>query len=152
MRQNNKAKNRNADFGSHNYDTDNYFQGLRKNIVVEQKPTPKPKKLFVLLGLVIVVLTASLLLILKPSLIGFVTAEKELAFNDTIGIDFASNSEYLWNVNNQGDIRSIKLSGQYENNTIARIYIENDNVKHLIVNTSKPVSYTHLTLPTTPYV
>ena len=80
---------------------------------------------------------AILFITLKPSIIGFTTAENEFSFNDTIDTEFTSSSEYAWQIDNLGNVKSIKLFGQFQNGTSARIYVENDGVKYLILDTTK---------------
>src|SRR3989344_3273023 len=87
--------------------------------------------------LIAAVILAAVLLFLNPSLVGFVTAGKTITYNDSLNIDFASSAEYTWQVGNKGNITSIKISGRYENGTIARVYLENRDRKYLIFDTAK---------------
>src|SRR3989344_4565368 len=112
-------------------DTVKYLEGLRRKFVVEQKPhkTPKPK-LFTILIVSALIVLAALLFIANPSLIGFVTSEKEFVYNDSINKEFTSDSEYLWEVNNPGFLKSVRLYVQYLNGTKAKVYIENDDSRY----------------------
>ncbi|MEK6946838.1 MAG: hypothetical protein AABX32_04490, partial [Nanoarchaeota archaeon] len=83
------------------------------------------------------VILAAALLIINPSLIGFVTAGKTISYNDSVNLDFTGNSEYNWQVGNKGNITSIKINGQYESSTIARVYLKNEDKKYLILDTAK---------------
>ena len=57
------------------FDTDKYLQGLRKKLIVDRPAERKPKisKLFAILALALSLALLSLVLILNPSLVGFVT-------------------------------------------------------------------------------
>jgi len=130
----NSVKIKDADF-----DTDKYLAQLRKKIVVEHEPhkAPKPRKLFAILIVSAMLLLAAVMLAINPSFIGFVTQEKEVAYNDTIGMEFVSNSEYEWETNNPGILKGIRLYGQYLNGTRAKVYIENEGSKYLILDLEK---------------
>src|SRR3989338_1793338 len=109
----------------------------RRNIS-ESKRIRRTNKLFATFPFVLLLLLLiALLLIYKPILTGLVTSEKESLFNDTINAEFTSNSEYSWLPNNIGDLKSIKISGKIQNNTIAKVYIENNDAKYLILDTIK---------------
>src|SRR3989338_3372493 len=121
------------------FDTDRYLAQLRKKIVVEHEPhkAPKPRKLFAILIVSAMLLLAAVMLAINPSFIGFVAQEKEFGYNDTVSREFASNSEYLWEVNNPGILKSIRLYGQYLNGTRAKVYIESEGSKYLILDLEK---------------
>ncbi|MBI2208419.1 hypothetical protein HYU50_02895, partial [Candidatus Woesearchaeota archaeon] len=139
-----RSKNELQSNGSVDFSTDKHLHDLRESLVSAReniKITQTNKLSFRLLLplLISTVLILLLLVILKPYIIGLVSYEvsyeKELYFNDTINLDFTSSSEYEWKVNNLGNIQSIKLFGQLQNNTKARVYIENEGIKYLIFDT-----------------
>src|SRR3989338_1909683 len=109
----------------------------RRNIS-ESKRIRRTNKLFATFPFVLLLLLLiALLLIYKPILTGLVTSEKEISFDDTINAEFTSSSEYLWQVKNLGDIKSIKISGNAQNNTIARVYAGNEKKKYLFFAAGK---------------
>ena len=47
------------------------------------------------------------------------------------------SSEYIWNLENPGDLTKIKVSGSLTTNGTAKIYIEKNNQKYLIFDNTK---------------
>jgi len=73
---------------------------------------------------------------LEPIITGFTTVEKQ--FNHTDGVDLVidSNSEYTWNLENSGSLRSIRLDGRIAEGGAAKVYVEHLNNRHLIFDSS----------------
>ncbi|MEK6943760.1 MAG: hypothetical protein AABX00_06890 [Nanoarchaeota archaeon] len=82
---------------------------------------------------------------MKPLFTGFVVNEKENAYVDRIGQEFISSSEYAWQKENNGALKSFKLSGAMENNTAAKIWLESDGIRYLVFDTAKTESISGIT-------
>ena len=48
---------------------------------------------------------------LGPAITGFVTVTKEFNYSDDVNLEFSESAEYVWNLANPGNLKSIKISG-----------------------------------------
>ena len=76
---------------------------------------------------------------LEPAITGFVTVTKELNYSDDINLEFSESAEYTWNLANPGNLKSVKVSGKMDDQGEARVYIENNGVRHLIFDSTQLV-------------
>src|SRR3989338_1304841 len=120
-------------------DTDRYLLELRKKLVVDREPDDDSKSSGINLMYVTIalIMAFSFAVLLGPSLTGLITAGEGLSFNQSINLAFSSSSEYNLDLNEYGNLKSIKLSGQLQNNTAAKVYIENDGARYLIFDSNK---------------
>ena len=81
----------------------------------------------------------------QPLFTGFVVKEKENAYSEKISEDFTSSSEYEWQMENLGLLKSFRISGAMDNNTIGKIYLETDGTRYLIFDTTKQESVNGIT-------
>src|SRR3989344_7498475 len=77
--------------------------------------------------------------VLEPAITGFVTVTKQLNYTDAVSLEFNESGEYLWNVDNIGDLKNIKIDGSKSKQGQAKVYIENDGIKYLIFDSSQLV-------------
>ncbi|MDP6600341.1 MAG: hypothetical protein QF798_02810 [Candidatus Woesearchaeota archaeon] len=76
---------------------------------------------------------------LEPAITGFVTVTKELNYSDDVNLEFSESAEYTWNLANPGNLKSVKVSGKMDDQGEARVYIENNGVRHLIFDSTQLV-------------
>ena len=70
--------------------------------------------------------------------------------NNDVGIDFFKTTTRTWNIRNNGNNDYLHITPASINDSDAVVAIKPDG--DVGIGTISPVSYTHLTLPTTPYV
>lgn len=76
---------------------------------------------------------------LEPAITGFVTVTKELNYSDDVNLEFSESAEYTWNLANPGNLKSVKVSGNMDDQGEARVYIENNGTRHLIFDSTQLV-------------
>ncbi len=82
--------------------------------------------------IVILLLLTTSLFLLKPSIVGYVTLEKETTYNENLNLVINESDTYDWNIKNLGNIKSLKASGSVIGNGTVKVYIEKDGKKYLI--------------------
>ena len=88
------------------------------------------------LFLVLIALT-SIILLIKPSIIGYITATKALNFADKVDLVINQSSEYVWDLGHKGVLNSVRVSGKVKMSGIARIYLEHENETYLIFDSEQ---------------
>ena len=83
----------------------------------------------------------------EPAITGLFIAEKQFNFSDSVNLEFNESSEFIWNPQQQGLLKSLKIDGSYKIEGNAKIYLEDDGIKYLIFdsfisNTSELASIT----------
>ncbi len=76
---------------------------------------------------------------LEPAITGFVTVTKEFNYTDDVNLEFSESAEYTWNLANPGNLKSVKVSGNMDDQGEARVYIENNGIRHLIFDSTQLV-------------
>ncbi len=61
----------------------------------------------------------------------------EKSYTQQLDLEVDKSSEYLWVLEKPGELKNIRLSGFFEQDTSARVYIEHNNRKYLILNISE---------------
>lgn len=96
------------------------------------------KKLNIAIILAIIVIVALGVFILKkPSITGLVVVTKETAHADNLNLAVNESKDVIWNVRNPGNLQSIKANGKISRNGTAKVYIEKDNERVLIFDSTK---------------
>ena len=122
MQKNNKKR------GSGNH----RFPGFSK------KRGSKNKKLNIAIILAVIVIIALALVILKkPSITGFAVITKETTYDDNLNLVVNESKNIVWNLRNPGDLKLIRATGAISRDGSAKVYIENDNEKLLIFDSTK---------------
>ncbi|MBI2102118.1 hypothetical protein HYT53_05915 [Candidatus Woesearchaeota archaeon] len=75
--------------------------------------------------------------LIKPSIVGYSTTAKSFNFSDDVGIAASESSEYLWNTENKGALRSVRLNGRVKVSGSAKAYLEGENFTYLIFDSDK---------------
>ncbi len=73
---------------------------------------------------------------IEPAITGFAVKGEEVSYSDKLSLVLNESSEYIWDVKNYGNIKSIKVSGSLENKGSAKVYIEKGSKKYLIFDSS----------------
>ena len=76
---------------------------------------------------------------LEPVITGFVTVTKQFIHTDEIGLDFEGSSDYVWTLENPGNLKSVKISGSMNEEGRARVYIEDEGIRYLIFDSNQLV-------------
>ena len=108
---------------------------MRKN---SGKRGSRDKKLNIAIVLAVVILVALVLFISKkPSITGLVVVTKESSHSDSLNLIVNESKDVVWNVKNPGNLQSIKANGKISRNGTAKLYLEKDNEKILIFDSTK---------------
>ena len=69
---------------------------------------------------------------IKPDLAGYVVKEASFNFTDGIGLAVNESYEYSWDLENKGQLKSVRLNGKVAENGFAKVYLEHENYTYLI--------------------
>lgn len=72
----------------------------------------------------------------KPSLTSFVAAGDQPNFKDNLDLALSESGDYTWVLGNPGLLRAVRVSGTLEDRGSARVYIENNGIRHLIFDSN----------------
>lgn len=86
---------------------------------------------------VMLLLIISVLFISKPQITGYVIFTQEKTYEDNIGLVINESGNYTWDIDQIGDIKSIKASGKVIGNGTVKVYIEKNGEKYLIFDNKK---------------
>jgi len=76
---------------------------------------------------------------LEPIITGFVTVTKQLNYTDEVNLEFNEDQTYVWTLSNPGNLKSVKIDGSIIGNGEAKVYIENNGIRHLIFDSTQLV-------------
>ncbi len=76
---------------------------------------------------------------LGPMVTGFVTVTKQVNYSDDVGLVFNESGEYEWVLSNPGNLKSIKIDGSMIGSGNAKAYVEYNNERRLIFDSSRLV-------------
>lgn len=79
---------------------------------------------------------------LGPAITGLVTVTKEVNYTDEVNLEFRENGEYVWNLANPGELKSIKIGGRKSTHGEAKAYVESNGIRYLIFDSSRLVEKT----------
>ncbi len=111
---------------------DNSLRGYRKNGVLLKS----------VLVISFVLLMASLLLFILPRPIGLAPMPPEITrvsydYTDDVNLRMDENYEYIWELDNKGNLTSVRLSGEVSKGGYFEAYLEHDYKAYLIFNSSR---------------
>jgi len=86
---------------------------------------------------VIVIIALALFIFKKPSVTGFAVITKETTFDDNLNLIINESKNIVWNLRNPGNLKLIRATGAISKDGSAKVYIENDNEKLLIFDSTK---------------
>ena len=73
----------------------------------------------------------------KSAITGFITIEKQFNYSDNVNVEFNENSEYIWIPEQNGALKSLRVSGSYKTEGNVRVYLEDEGIRHLIFDSKK---------------
>jgi len=85
------------------------------------------------------------LFLIKGGIIGQVVFSEANNYAQQLNLEVNENYEYLWVLEKPGRLEGVKLSGFFEQNTSAKVYLEHKNKKYLILNTDELNKYSRIT-------
>ena len=98
----------------------------------------KNKKLGIALILAVMVIAAfGNFITKKPSITGLVVVTKESSHSDNLNLIVNESKDVIWNIRSPGNLQSIKTNGKISRNGTAKVYIEKDNERILIFDSTK---------------
>lgn len=118
-------------FIKHGYDPDlseNLIKGFRTKSIFE-KSVPW--------FLIFILLSIPAMFFLKPSITTLTIKTKDYSYTDSVGLTFDESTVYIWNLQNKGFLKSVKLNGEVKNNGTVKIYLEDINNRYLIFDNQK---------------
>src|SRR3989338_2131553 len=74
---------------------------------------------------------------LGPSITGLVTVEKLVNYTDDVNFIADEDNVFVWALGNAGNLKSVKIDGALIGNGSARVYIEHEGTRYLMLDTSK---------------
>ena len=72
---------------------------------------------------------------LSPQITGFVTSE--FTYSEDLSLVVTTNSSYQWTPANEGELLSLLLDGSLTNNGSAKVYLESNNQRTLVFDSSR---------------
>lgn len=72
---------------------------------------------------------------LGPSITGFVI--KEFSYTEDLNLVVTSSGNYTLQLENAGELKSVKIDGRVTNHGKARVYLESNGVRHLIFDSAQ---------------
>ena len=99
-----------------------------------------PKKLTtknIVFIVIIAVIILSFIILRKSNITGKVIFGSETLNNENLNLKINESGNYTWNVKNPGNIKSLKASGSVTSNGTAKVYIEKDNKRYLLFDSTK---------------
>jgi len=76
---------------------------------------------------------------LEPAITGFVTVEKRANYTDDVNFAADEDNVFIWTLGNVGKLKSVKIDGVLIGNGSARVYIEHEGLRYLVLDNSKLV-------------
>ncbi|MBL7055888.1 hypothetical protein ISS07_03180, partial [Candidatus Woesearchaeota archaeon] len=107
---------------------------MGRTIEIFHKKIPVKVLVEVLVVKIILLMLLSSFYLLEPGITGFVSVSKEVNYTDALDVVFSENGTYLWTLNNVGDLRNLKIDGSKIKDGTARVYLEKNGIKYLILD------------------
>ena len=76
---------------------------------------------------------------IEPAITGFATVEKNVNYTDIVNFAADEDDVFVWNLGNPGKLKSVKIDGLLVGNGSAKVYIEHENERYLMLDSSKLV-------------
>src|SRR3989338_10319937 len=74
---------------------------------------------------------------LGPAITGFVAVEKQVNYTDDVDFAADENKVFVWTLGNPGQLKSVKIDGIIIGNGSAKVYIEHEGTRYLVLDNSK---------------
>ncbi len=76
---------------------------------------------------------------LGPAITGFVTVTKQLNYTDDVNFAADEDNVFVWALGNPGQLKSVKIDGIIIGNGSAKVYIEHEGIRYLVLDNSELV-------------
>src|SRR3989344_2615283 len=86
--------------------------------------------------LVAVLIASGVLIFKKPSITGYAVLTEEKTYEDSLNLVVNESKKVVWSLRNPGDLKTIKATGAISKNGTAKVYVEKDNEKVLIFDST----------------
>jgi len=74
---------------------------------------------------------------LGPAITGFVAVEKQVNYTDEVNFAADEDNVFVWTLGNAGQLKSVKIDGIIIGNGSAKVYIEHEGTRYLVLDNSK---------------
>ncbi len=74
---------------------------------------------------------------LGPQITGFATVTKQLNYTDDVNFAADKDDVFVWTLRNAGKLKSVKIDGVLIGNGSAKVYIEHQGARYLVLDNSK---------------
>ena len=95
----------------------------------------KPHKIEIAMFLIAAAILGISLYFLGPSITGFVI--KEFSYSKDVNLVVTSNGNYTLELDDIGELKSLKLDGRVTIYGKAKVYIEHDGLRHLVFDSTR---------------
>jgi len=102
-----------------------------------KKKSEKSKRDVIIILAAVVILTLGIFVLEKASITGFVILKEEKIYDDNLNLIVNESGNYVWNLRNLGNLQSVKATGAISRNGSAKVYIEKDDERFLIFDSTK---------------
>ena len=97
----------------------------------------KNKTNIVIILAIMVIVALSIFIFKKPAITGFAVITKESTHDDDLFLVINESKNVSWNLRNPGNLQLIKATGAISRNGTAKVYIEKDDERLLIFDSTK---------------
>ena len=87
--------------------------------------------------LILLLLFISITFLYNPEITTLAVLTEGRNFTDNVGLTFEESSTYLWNLDNKGILKSVRLNGEVKINGSVKIYLGHDNKTYLIFDSKE---------------
>ncbi len=102
----------------------------------EKKRKGDKRKIIIILAAIIIIILGMNIL-KKPSITGFTAITKETIYSDDLNLVVNESGSAVWNLRNPGNLGAVKATGAISRNGSAKVYIEKDDERVLIFDSTK---------------
>ena len=104
---------------------------------MKKKKRDRGKRDIAIVLAAIVIITLGIFILKKPSITGFAVITKETAYSDDLNLRVNESGSAVWNLRNPGKLGAIKATGAISRNGSAKVYLQKDDEKILIFDSTK---------------
>ena len=121
------------------------FSSIHKVYLYEQLKKALVKSIPLFLTLIA---SISIIFFIKPAAVaGYTVPIGEFAYADSISLLINKSSEYSWDLENKGLLKSVKLNGEVKDSGTVKIYLEHENKTYLIFDNKKLEEFEVIEVP-----
>src|SRR3989344_8232883 len=104
---------------------------------MKKKKRDRGKRDIAIVLAAIVIITLGIFILKKPSITGFAVITKETVYSDDLNLRVNESGSAVWNLRNPGKLGAIKATGAISRNGSAKVYLQKDDEKILIFDSTK---------------